>query len=184
MRSTSRVAQASATGGEETAVGSRYLAAIRPWSSPVSGRIFSVSFAAAALSGRKIAARARLKAVWKLAIWRAGSASIAASSGAKAPIKGKSAIAPARRISRLPSGMRRAVRLSEKVSATRMMPEPILAPSTSAKPSVVGTTPTRVRDMISSTRATLEWASQARTAASSSARIGSLDRGTTTLRSA
>ena len=52
-----------------------------------------------------------------------------------------------------------------------------MAPRTRAKPNSAGTTPARLKDMISSTSATLEWASQARTAAKITAKIGSLDRG-------
>ena len=40
------------------------------------------------------------------------------------------------------------------------MPEPMFAPSTSAKPRATGTIPTATKDMISKTMATAEWASQ------------------------
>ena len=94
--------------------------------------------------------------------------------------KGRTANAPIVRNSKLPKGIRRAKGTSDIVNIIGTIPAPMLAPSTKASPSASGTTPVAVRDMKSSTMATLEWASQVNSAARMTAKMGSLAKGSIT----
>src|SRR5215208_5267251 len=174
-RITSRVALPSAIEGRSRSVSSRCSIVGSPGAF-ASGIRRSSQPAATPVRGRKTSASARLKRVWKSAIWRAGSLSSRAMPSAARRRTRSAASAPASRNRKLPNSTRFAAAGERSDRPIGISPEPMLAPSTSAIPSGADSIAAEVSEITSSTIATLEWNSQVRSAPTITARIGSSPR--------
>src|SRR5215203_6023355 len=174
-RITSRVALPSAIEGRSRRVSSRCSIVGSPGAF-ASGIRRSSQPAATPVRGRKTSASARLKRVWKSAIWRAGSLSRRAMPSAARRRTRSAASAPASRNRKLPNSTRFAAAGARSDRPIGISPEPMLAPSTSAIPSGADSIAAEVSEITSSTIATLEWNSQVRSAPTMTARIGSSPR--------
>ncbi|MNL16488.1 hypothetical protein D3C87_1375380 [compost metagenome] len=156
MRSTSRAALDSASVGVGSAAGSRWRGVT--WLSPVlrPGRMASQIRASGAVAPSSSTASATLNSRWKLTMSRCGSVLTSASSSSAWFSSGSAITHPSSRDSRLPSVTRLPGWLLPEVVSSAEIPEPRLAPSTSASATWIDTTPADASAPQNSTTARLE----------------------------
>ena len=119
-------------------------------------------------------ANARLNAVCKYTTKCAGPRLVWASWSASSGSHGNNSTVPSRRISKFPTGRRRAT--VEPALSTEGNAPPTLAPSTKAMAVTGAIIPAPAREAINSTTATLEWHSQVSNTAATTAMIKSPSR--------